>query len=136
MTTMTATRSLETASRLRNVLFFDGVLCAVMGAALTTLTGQVDGFLGISETFLRWSGVLLLPWAALVLLLASRKPLSRASVLVVIGGNVAWSVASVLLLITGTLSPTGAGYAFVIAQAILVLALADIQILSLRKAGR
>src|SRR5690606_33886241 len=128
-TTVTATTAMQnvgTPDRLRSVLLVDGVLCAAMGVGLAVLAGQVAGLLGLSATFLRWAGIVLLPWPALVLFIANRSPLSRSGTVLVVGGNIAWAVASVALLATGTLSPTTAGYAFVIAQALLVLVLAEI----------
>ncbi len=50
----------------------------------------------------------------------------------IVAGNVAWVAGSILVL-TMT-SPTALGYAFVIAQAVVVIALADFEWMGLRKA--
>jgi hypothetical protein len=50
-------------------------------------------------------------------------------------GNALWVVDSLLLLVSGWVSPTSAGYAFVIAQALVVLMYADFQIVGLRRSG-
>jgi len=49
--------------------------------------------------------------------------------------NGAWVIASVGLLLSGLVQPTGWGYAFVIAQAVIVGAFAELQIIGVRKAA-
>ena len=52
------------------------------------------------------AGVSLLPFAALIVALATRPALPRAAVMAVIGANALWVVASVLLLVSGLVTPT------------------------------
>ena len=78
-------------------------------------------------TLLRYAGISLIPFVAYVFYLSRRPSLTPASVWVVISLNVAWVIASGLLLLSGQIHPNGFGYAFVIAQAI-----AEIQYVGLR----
>ena len=59
-----------------------------------------------------------------------------AGVWVAISGNVAWVAASLLLLLllSGSISPNAFGKTFVIAQALAVAALADLEYVGLRRA--
>ena len=51
----------------------------------------------------------------------------------VVLGNALWVADSVLLLMSGWVAPTSAGYAFVIAQALVVLMYAEFQYVGLRR---
>jgi hypothetical protein len=64
---------------------------------------------------------------------ALRASLIRPLANVIIAGNVAWAAGSALVL--AITSPTTLGYAFVIAQAVVVIALADFEWIALRKAA-
>jgi hypothetical protein len=48
--------------------------------------------------------------------------------------NAAWVVASVALLVSGSVSPNALGVTFVLVQAVAVAALADVQYFGLRRA--
>jgi hypothetical protein len=50
----------------------------------------------------------------------------------VIGYNVLWALDSALILMTGWLAPSALGYAFVVAQALVVALLAELQYFGLR----
>jgi hypothetical protein len=64
---------------------------------------------------------------------SKRSSLSPASVWFVIALNVAWVVASVLLLLSSQIHPNALGYGFVIVQAIAVAAFAEMQYVGLRR---
>ena len=103
-----------------------GLLCAV-GA------GPLGNVLGLPAPLLRWSGLALLPWAAVVGFLAMRKALRPAAVWAVIGLNLVWVIDSIGLLFGGQVNPTGLGTAFVAMQALAVLALAECEFIGLRQ---
>ena len=88
-----------------------------------------------ARTLLRWAGVSLIPFAAFVAAVAMRDSISTAAVRVVIVANLLWAADSVLLLFTGWVDPTVLGYAFIIGQAVLVAALAEVQHIGLRSAA-
>jgi len=62
---------------------------------------------------------------------ALRQRLSRAGAGLVVAGNAAWVAGSVALLVAA--APTGLGYAFVIAQALAVALLAELEFIGLRR---
>jgi hypothetical protein len=104
---------------LKQILNFDAATCIAFGLLLMIGAAPLSGFLGLSQSLLFYAGVVLFPSAALMLI-AARK-LSAPLVGVVIAGNAAWVVASVI--VAFALEPTGLGVAFVLAQAAAVLVL-------------
>jgi hypothetical protein len=104
---------------LKQVLNFDAVTCIAFGLLLVIGAAPLSGLLGLPQALLFYSGLVLFPSAALMLI-AARK-LSAPLVGVVIAGNAAWVVASVI--VAFALEPTGLGVAFVLAQAAAVLVL-------------
>jgi ABC-type transport system involved in cytochrome bd biosynthesis fused ATPase/permease subunit len=91
--------------------------------------------LGLPEGLLRGAGAILLPYIALLAWLSLRGQINRALIWAVILGNVMWTADSMLLLVSGWVSPTTAGYAFVIMQALVVLMYAELQIMGLRRSN-
>lgn len=127
-------QSLRTSTFMRGVLFADAAACVATGLLLTFGSGLLGQYLGLPAGLLRYAGLSLLPFAALLVYLAAREALSRGAVWAVIGLNALWTVDSVLLLLTGWVSPTELGYAFVVAQASGVAVLAGLEYVGLRKA--
>jgi hypothetical protein len=110
---------------------FDAVATAATGALVLLAAGPLEGLLGLPAALLRWAGVILLPYAAVVGSLAMRARIPARAALAVIGCNAAWVVASLLLLVSGRVDPTPLGTAFVVAQALAVAGLASWQYLGL-----
>lgn len=116
---------------LRRALLADAVASAATGLLMATGAGVLDGLLGLPTLLLREAGILLLPYALLVGWLGTRASLPEAVVWVVIIGNVAWTAASFGLFVL--LAPTALGYAFVIAQAVVVGVFAELQYIGLKR---
>lgn len=127
-------QSLRTSTFLRGVLFADATTCVATGLLLMFGSGPLEQYLGLPAGLLRYAGLSLLPFAALLVYLAARENLSPGAVWAVIVLNALWTVDSVLLLLTGWVSPTELGYAFVVAQALGVAVLAGLEYVGLRKA--
>ena len=117
---------------LRRALWLDAATCAAMGVLLTLAATPLASFLGLPSALLAWAGAALFPIAAFMGWLAVREDVSRPLTWIVILGNAAWVLGSALVLVV--LSPSALGYAFVIAQAIAVLLLAELEYVGLRKA--
>jgi hypothetical protein len=83
---------------------------------------------------MREAGLLLVPYVAFVAWVGTRETISRPAVHAIIVLNVLWVAASIGLLVSGWVAPTTPGYAFVIAQAIVVGAFAELQVMGLRRA--
>jgi hypothetical protein len=77
----------------------------------------------------------LIAYAGLVGWLGSRQSMPKALVVVVIGGNAAWTLASIALLFSDLVTPNLLGEVFVAVQAIAVGALAELQYIGLRRSG-
>jgi hypothetical protein len=77
--------------------------------------------------------VILLPYAAMVALIGSRRSIRPAAAWAVIVINALWALDSVILLLSGWVAPNAFGYGFVIAQAVVVALFAEIQLISLRR---
>ena len=84
---------------------------------------------------LRGAGIVLVPFVALLAVMAMRDSLPCILVGAVIAGNALWAVESALLLASGRVEPTRAGYAFVVAQAIVVAMYAQLQFMGLRRSN-
>jgi len=118
---------------LRQALVADATTSAACGLLMLFGAGPLTGTLGLPESLLRAAGLVLLPYALSVGMLGMRPHLSRAVVWAVVFANGIWSADSALLLMSGWVAPTRAGYAFVIAQAVVTLMYAELQFIGLRR---
>lgn len=119
--------ALQPTPMLRNALLFDGLLSGVTGLLLVLAAGWLGAFLELPRLLLLVAGSALLPFAALLVWLSNRAEISRQAVWAVIAVNALWVIDSLLVLAIGWLSPNLFGYAFVIAQALAVALLAELQ---------
>lgn len=120
---------------LRQALLADATTSAAFGLLLLIGAGLLSPHLGLPEPLLRISGLLLLPWALFLGYLGLREQVSRPVVWAVIAANAVWAADSTLLLLSGWTAPTSAGYAFIIAQALVVLMYAEFQFVGLRRSN-
>jgi len=126
----------EAPQFLRRVLLADAVISGATGLLLMLGAGLIEPHTGLPAALLRYAGSSLLPFAAIVCYLGLRATIPTAAVWAVIVYNALWTVDSLVLLATGWIAPTALGYAFVIAQAVAVGALAELQYVGLRQRSR
>jgi hypothetical protein len=119
---------------LRYALVADAVASGATGLLMIAGADLLTGLLGLPVALMRESGLLLVPYVALVAFVATRDTISVAAVKLIVALNVLWVLGSVGLLVGGLVAPTLLGYAFVIVQAIAVGVLAELQIIGLRRA--
>jgi hypothetical protein len=124
--------SFTTSSFLRRALTADAVLTGATAAVMIVAGDVVAGLLEMPVALLRYAGIGLIPFVAYVFYLSRRASLTGASVWLVIAFNVAWVIASGVLLLSGQIQPNAFGFAFVIVQAIAVAAFAEMQYVGLR----
>jgi len=129
MTALAATE--DRSAYLRRVLYADTATCIATGALLTLDAAPLSPLLGLPAALLLYSGLSLFPIAAFMLWVATRRDIPRPGAWLVVIGNAAWVIGSVAVL--AGLSPTTLGYAFVIAQAVVVALLAELEYAGLRK---
>ena len=132
MTTITAATN-NPPVLLRRALLADAGISGGTGALLAAGAGPLSGLLGLPSGLLFWAGIVLLPFAAILVYLGTRARVSRQAAWIVVGGNVFWALASLALLATGWVAPTMLGYAFTIFQALVVALFAELQYFGIRR---
>ena len=118
---------------LRYALLADAIASGATGLLLITGADLLTGLLGLPMVLMREAGLLLVPYVAFVAFVGTREAMSRRAVQAIITLNVLWVAASIGLLVSGWVTPTVLGYAFVIAQAIVVGVFAELQLVGLRR---
>ncbi len=118
---------------LRRVLALDSASCLAIGLLLALGAGPLSALFGLGERLLLGAGLLLLPLAAFIAWLASRRSPPIALVWLVIVGNGAWTAESFLLISTESARITALGTAFVAAQATAVLGVALLEYVGVRR---
>jgi hypothetical protein len=119
---------------LRRSLLLDAAASGAMGVLLAAGGVLLEDPLGIPAAVLVPVGGSLLAYAAGLWLLGSRSRPSHPAVRVVVAGNLLWVAASVVAVVAGWWSPTGAGTAFLLLQAAAVAIFAELQVTGLRRA--
>jgi len=118
---------------LRRTLIADAAISGTTGLLMIAFGNTLSEPLGVPVVLMRYAGVSLLPFAALLVYLARCESLSRAVVWIVIACNALWAVDSILIMLIGWVEPTVLGQAFIIAQALIVALFAEAQYLGLRR---
>lgn len=120
---------------LRRALQADAIFSGVSALLLVFGAGLLASLTNLPEAFLRNTGLVLVVYVALVGYLGTREMMSKAAVWAVIAVNVVWGIDSILLLLSGWVSPNLLGQAFVVMQAIAVGVFAELQFIGLRKSA-
>jgi glucose uptake protein GlcU len=118
---------------LRRALLADALISGATGLLMLIGANVLAGLLGLPEALLRYAGLVLLPYGALVAYVATREQLRRWAVWAVIIANVIWAVDSIIVLLSGWVVPNALGYALIIFQALVVAAFAEIQYIGMRR---
>ena len=119
---------------LRRALVADALVSAAVGAVMALGAAALQSLLGISSTVLVLAGLALFPYAAYLLLLATRPAVPRAAVWVPIVLNVMWAAECLAFAFATSPPPTLLGEAFIAVQVITVLAFAELEFIGLRRA--
>ena len=125
--------TLQPSLLLRRTLLADGLVGIATAAQLLLLADWLSGLLALPRELLLGAALALLPLAVFLLWLSRRESLSRAAVYTVIGMNALWVVHSLLLLLSGWVTPSLFGYAFVIFQAVVVLVFIELEWIGLKR---
>ena len=115
----------DATQTLRRVLMADAASGLGMGVVQLAFTSTVAGMTGLAPALLTWSGLALFPCAALMLWTALHRPLALPAVWIIVAGNAAWVIASLILLAESALPALGVAY--VLAQAAVVAMLATLE---------
>lgn len=117
----------------RRVFLADAIVCIVTGLLLWLGVDFLAGLLQLPAALLRPVGLFLVPYGALVAYGGTRVSPSRWVLWVFVLVNALWAVDSIVLLVSGWVTPNALGYAFVIAQTVVVAGFAEMQYLALRQ---
>lgn len=119
---------------LKFALVADAVASGATALLLAAGAGALSGLLGLPEPLMRYAGLFLLPYAVIVGWVGLRPEIPRNGVRAIIAANIAWSVGSIALLVSGAVAPGLLGSLFVIGQAVVVAAFAVLQAMGLNRA--
>ncbi|HEY3046520.1 MAG TPA: hypothetical protein VGJ72_03500 [Polaromonas sp.] len=132
---MSSTSFMSSPNFLRNVLRADALSCVACGLLQVVFTGQMAQLSGLPQALLAYTGEFLLVYAAVVAFVSTRDPLPRPLVWLLLAGNLGWAIACALLLLSGRVAPSMLGTAYVLAQALTVAVLAELQFFGLRRSA-
>ncbi len=118
---------------LPRVMWADAASCAATGALQLVFADALAGLTGLPATLLVGTGAFLLAYAAAAAFMASRRSPPRTLIGLVIAGNFAWALASIVLLASGLFALSAVGFAWVLAQVACVVVLAELQWIGLRR---
>ena len=118
---------------LRRALVLDALASGGTGVLTAAGAGILSRLCNLPEPLLAYSGLSLLPFAAIVGLLARRDVLPAAIVWALVAYNALWSIDSIVLLLSGWIAPNAFGFIFVIGQALVVAVLAECQYMGLSR---
>ena len=123
------------SSFLRRALQADAVFSGLSAVVLTLGAADLAPLTNLPEALLRETGLFLIAYAAFVGWLGTRTTMPRILVTIVIAGNAAWTLASIVLLFSDVVTPNLLGEFAIEIQAIAVGVLAELQYTGLRRSG-
>ncbi len=112
---------------LRTILAIDAATCLAMGVLLLAAATPVATLTGLPPGLLFYAGGVLLPIAAFIAILSVMAVPPRAAIVLVVAGNAAWVLTSLLLPLSGLVRPNAVGIAFLAGQALVVAVLAKLE---------
>ncbi|RCW68832.1 hypothetical protein [Pseudorhodoferax soli] len=117
---------------LSRVMWADAASCAATGALQVGFTDALARLTGLPGGLLVGTGLFLLAYAAAAAAMARRATPPRTLIALVAVGNFGWAAACAALLASGVFAVTALGVAWVVAQAVTVVLLAEAQWMGLR----
>lgn len=130
---MSLLNTLTSATGLRRVLAFDAVSGAGTGALQLGLTGLLSQWLGLSAPLLQGSGLAIFVFVVLAGWLAMQSVPPRAALAALVVGNFAWVAGCLALAFGAAPAVTPLGIVYLMVQAVVVLVLAELQWMALRR---
>ncbi|MFJ2738786.1 hypothetical protein ACIO3O_03865 [Streptomyces sp. NPDC087440] len=117
----------------RLALKLDGVVTGLNGLAYLALATVLDSWFGIATSVQYPVGAFLLLFALGVLAAGTRRRISRPALTAIATANLFWVALSLTVAVSGTLTPTGIGTAWLVLQALTVGGFAGLQLLGLKR---
>ncbi len=108
----------------RTAVRANAAFCGLSGLAIALLASRLPALLGAGDpTFYLWLGVFLVVYGVHLGLTARRERIRRVEGLLIVGGDVAWVVGSVVAVAVGVLTPSGIGLVLAVAAVVGAFAL-------------
>lgn len=126
-------RTINPSSFLRTALLADAVVSGAVAILQIAVPSALRDALGLPPALVLGSGIFLVAYAALLVVLARSTRLPVAAVALVIAGNIAWAVACAALSLLPPLAPGALGIAYLLVQAVAVLVAAALVYAGLRR---
>ena len=117
---------------LKLALIADALAAAALAAAHLLLADWIAGWMQLPKDLLIGTGIFLVGWTALLLWLARAPRAAAALVTLVIEGNLLWAAGAIGLLVSGVLAANAWGNAYLVLNAVSVLAFAALEWRGLR----
>jgi len=118
---------------LRNVLLVDAATGLGSGLLQLSFAGTLASMLGLPAALLTGTGAFLLAFAAALAFLATRQPVPRKPVGLVVAGNLGWAAGCIALLASGAYPLTALGTTYLLMHAATVVILAELEWMGLRQ---
>jgi hypothetical protein len=134
--------AIQPSRLLKFALVVDALVSGAVALLQLLLPDLLSGLLQLPAALLRYTGLFLVGYTVLLVVLARSAAIWKELVLVVAGGNVLWAIGCAALPLEGAVAPSGLGIAFLSVQALAVLGFAAMQLAGLkasapaRQAGR
>ena len=124
------------ASLLRRMLQANSIFCALSGVTFIAAAGPLAALVGLPAPALLITGVILLPYALFLWYGASKERIDHRLAWAAIILDALWVVDSAIILATGWLPLTNAGWWIVLGLAVIVALFAELQYIGLRRLQR
>ncbi|GAA2851243.1 hypothetical protein EDC40_101507 [Aminobacter aminovorans] len=119
----------------RSVLHADALISGAAGLLMMLGAPLLSPLLELPAELLFWAGLILLPFVAMLVVIARRATVSKLVMIDIIAINALWVVGSFGLLLSGVVAPNALGIAFVVGQALAVAVFAELQFIGIRRAA-
>ena len=126
-------RTVIPSTLLKWSLLVDAAASASMAALHLAAPDLLVRLLALPRGLLVETGMFLVAYVALLLLLARSGRVWMMLAVAVVAGNAAWAIASLLLPASGLVAANGWGVAYIVLQALAVAAFAAMQLVGLRR---
>lgn len=119
---------------LRNVLLADAASCLATGLAQVLFAGPLADLLALPAVLLLATGWFMIVYALLAAFVATRQPVPPGWVWLFVAGNFSWAIGCVAVAFGAWFHPSALGIVWVLAQAVTVAVLAELQWAGVRRA--
>ena len=117
---------------LKTMLLADAVVSGAVALLQLSAAGWLASFLELPRALLVETGVFLVAYVALLLVLASRAQVWSGLVWLVVLGNLGWAVGCIALLASNAMSPNALGALFLVLHALTVVLFANFEFVGLK----